>query len=353
MQTVSRFEANLLRLLYYFLGREPAERALPLVEQRSQVPPCLSRGAVRLVKDALARGCTFLLARRGGWRSERHLRGDRVVAGRLWERTPAEQLGLAFSRNTLAFLIWITAARPGDKDPIWAPDHATLTIGDLLLLFFAQEGLHETPDGLGASSLRRRQPFDRHALCWLAYPQDWGETPEGVVPDFVPWTTGVGSAVLEALQPTLTDRVVATESAKEQVRSPQVMRAIGLAQERVLTAFLTALEQTGRFDLARFLLRAATILLGRDAEGAQWIGGLQTAGLRLAERAATYQAALAFLRQLERLQTWARRSRAVGYFDDGYQAAKLYLADWELYQGDHLAERAHDILRQVDPLRQG
>ena len=74
MQNVSRFEASLLRLLYYFLRREPIERAVPLVEARSEAPRCLSQGAVRLVQEALAKGCTFLLARRGGWRDERHLR---------------------------------------------------------------------------------------------------------------------------------------------------------------------------------------------------------------------------------------------------------------------------------------
>src|SRR5271165_6046190 len=66
MQTVSRFEANLLRLLYYFLRREPIERALPLVENRCLAPACLSKTTVRLVQDALAKGCTFELARRGG-----------------------------------------------------------------------------------------------------------------------------------------------------------------------------------------------------------------------------------------------------------------------------------------------
>src|SRR6516165_3925234 len=109
MQTVSRFEANLLRLLYFFLKREPFERAMPLLENRCEPPPCLQRGAVGLVQEALAKGCTFLLAQRGGWRDERFLRGERVVSGRLWERTPPEQLGLAFSERTLEFLVWITA----------------------------------------------------------------------------------------------------------------------------------------------------------------------------------------------------------------------------------------------------
>src|SRR5688500_16050197 len=117
MLNVSRFEASLLRLLYYFLRREPIERALPLVEARCEPPACLSRGAVRLIQDALAKGCTFLLAQRGGWRDERHLRGERIASGRLWQRTPPADLGLTFSRRSLEFLIWITAARPGDKQP--------------------------------------------------------------------------------------------------------------------------------------------------------------------------------------------------------------------------------------------
>src|SRR5947209_544032 len=100
MQTVSRFEANLLRLLYFFLRREPAERGLPLVEQRLTAPACLGRSTVRLVQDALARGCTHLLAQRGGWRVERHLRGERIAMGRLWERTPPPDLGLSFSRHS-------------------------------------------------------------------------------------------------------------------------------------------------------------------------------------------------------------------------------------------------------------
>ena len=111
MHNVSRFEANLLRLLYFFLRREPVERALPLVENRMQAPPCLSRAAVRLAQDALAKGCVYMIVReREGWRSERFLRGERVADGRLWERTPPDQLGLSFSRHTLEFLVWITAA---------------------------------------------------------------------------------------------------------------------------------------------------------------------------------------------------------------------------------------------------
>ncbi len=352
MQNVSRFEANLLRLLYYFLRREPAERALPLVEARIAPPPCLSRPAVRLVQDALAKGCTFLLAQRGGWRDERHLRGEKVVGGRLWERTRPEELGLSFSRHALAFLIWITSVRPGDKDPSWAPEHDQLTPADLLLLFYAHEGLRETIDNLGAPVMRKRAPYHQHGLCWLAYPEDFTAVSDKVGPNFAPWTNGLGSCMLEAMQTDLTARWLQVEGGKERITDPKAMRELGQSQDRVLTAFLDAIEAANRRDLARFLLKAAQYLLGQYAHPGMWTGGLQMGGIRLADRAATYQAATAFLRHLDRLMGWARWARTVGYFDEGYDAAKLWLSDWELYQGDDLHARANAIVRALDPMRQ-
>src|SRR5579864_6508305 len=126
MQIVTRFEANLLRLLYFFLRQEPPERALPLVENECVAPRCLSKVTVRLIQEALATGCTQLLAAHGGWRMEPYLRGDRPKAGRLWERTAPAELGLKFSRHTLEFLIWITAANPS-KGAAWHPPQEELT----------------------------------------------------------------------------------------------------------------------------------------------------------------------------------------------------------------------------------
>jgi len=352
MQTVSRFEANLLRLLYFFLGREPAERGLPLVEERLPEPTCLSRGAVRLAQDALARGCVHLLAARGGWRRERHLRGGAVAEGRLWQRTPPADLALRFSRHSLEFLIRVTAYRPGDKEPAWQPPAGELTPADLLLLYFAHQGLRQGADSLGAPELRRRPPFVQHGLCWMAYPEDYAAAPAAARPDFAPWTAGPGAAMLEALQPELEERWLAVEAGKARLTDPAAMRALGQSQERVLAAFLDALEKAGRRDLARFLVRAAARLLGPHAHAGMWTGGLALGGMRLADRAATYQAALAFVRALDRLEAWERRARGVGYFDEDYAAAQLWKADWELAQGDIVCERARAVARQADPLRQ-
>jgi hypothetical protein len=351
MQSVSRFEANLLRLLYYFLGREPAERALPLVENRLPPPPCLSRVAVRLVQDTLAKGCTFLLAHRGGWRRERHLRGDKVVEGRLWERTPPADLGLSFSRHTLEFLMWITAARPGDREPPWHPEEEALTDGDRLLLYFAHEGLRAGAESLGAPDLRTRPPFAAHGLCWLAYPEDFAAAPADARPNFAPWTNGLGACMLEAMQPVLAARWIEVEGTKEGLRDAEAMRGLGQAQDRVLTAFLDTVELAGRLDLARFLLQAASALLGPFAHVGMWTGSLVLSGQRLIDRTNTYQAALAFLRHLDRLRAWERRARGVGYFDEGYAASQLWKADWDHYQGDALHQRAQELVRQIDPMR--
>jgi hypothetical protein len=351
MQIVSRFEAALLRLLQYFLRGEPIERANPLIEAQMPAPKELSEGAIRLIKDALAKRCTFLLAQRGGWRDERFLRQEKPKGGRLWQRTAPVDLGLTFSQATLQFLVWITACRPGDKSARWSPEHDGLTHGDLLLLFFAHEGLRETSETLGAPELRKRAPFNEHALCWLAYPEDFTRTPTEAQPRFQPWMSGVGSCILEALQPDLHQRWVQLESSKERIEKPDTMRLLGNAQDRVLDAFLGACEKANRRDLARFLLRAAHQLLGPNAHAGMWTGSLQMSGQRLADRAATYQAATSLLRHVDHLAEWANWARSQGRFDDDYAAAQLYLTDWEQYEGDLLHQRAQTIGRHLDPMK--
>jgi hypothetical protein len=349
MLTVSRFEANLLYLLYFFLRREPAERALSLIEKGQTPPRCLSRAAVRLIRDALTKGCVQLLAERGGFRRERFLRDGRPVEGRLWERTPPHELGLTFSRQTLEFLCWITAVNPDAKEPLRPPPLGQLTDGDRLLLFFAHEGLRQYSGKLDWQTL---PAFAGHGLCRLEYPDDFARSPIEQVPDFAGWVIGVGASILEALQNDLAARWVEVECRKQRIHEYPVMRQLGEEQERVLTAFLDAVESAGRLDLARFLLRAAARLLPEYVQADFWVHSHQHGKQRLADRAATYACALAFLRQLPRLQQWERRARETGYFDEGYAAAQLWKADWEKYQGDILVDRANAVVRQLDPLRQ-
>ncbi len=171
MRSISRFEADLLRILHALLGRSPIEGAWPLIAGRHKKPHCLSRGAVELVQDALAKGCVWRLAREGGWLPDRYLRGDRVASGRLWERTAPEELGLSFSRFTLSFLIWLTAENPADRPVRWNPSEHELTVGDRLMIFHAYEALRAGPSE--PAKLGDVPQFARNALCRVAFPEDF------------------------------------------------------------------------------------------------------------------------------------------------------------------------------------
>jgi hypothetical protein len=54
---------------------------------------------------------------------------------------------------------------------------------------------------------------------------------------------------------------------------------------------------------------------------------------------------------LLRLRDWERRARTIGYLDEGYSVAQLWLADWERLDGDALAERAERLMTEIEPLK--
>jgi hypothetical protein len=350
---VSAFEADLLTILRYFLRREPQRHALARILEARERPRCLGRNAVRLVKDSLAKGCVLVLCRGphwqregNGWKTECYLRDGRPREGRLWERTPPQEMGLRFSWATLEFLLWITATQPDDPKSR-GPDVSEkgLTPADWLLFYLAYTALRETP--LGAS-VRTWPVFVRNPLCRLAFPQEFPRVTKPI--DFAPWTKGLPGCILEALQSELTAAWVTTDSRRGQIASWQAMQEWGRAQERDLSAFLSATETAGRRDLARFLLRALSLAVTAEATAKRWVAGLATAGPRLLDRTETYRCALILVRQLDRLRGWAASARAVGYFDEGYAVAQLWLTDWEHYQGDMLAQRAQALQRQLESM---
>jgi hypothetical protein len=346
MKSVPRFEANLLRILQGFLGHTPREQVLPLLSQVCPRPRCLTRPGVELIQDRLAKGCVLFLARAGGWRHERHLRGEHSAEGRLWERTPSGELGLEFSGHALRFLVWATASGWKERSPAWDPAANELGVGDLLLCYLAYTAFRGTGPG---EVLRGRRALVGNGLCRLSYPEDF-TGPRRAEIDFRPWTHGTGACVLEALQHDLACKWLALERGKARCTHWGAMRALGEAQDAVLGAFLPALERAGRQDLAAFLLRAAAGVLTPQAEPADWVGALQASALRLEERTAVYRAALAFVRALDGFRRWERDARGVGYLDEGYAAAQLWKAAWERWDGDTLHARARELGRRLDPM---
>ena len=349
---VTAFEGRLLRILNAALRNAPPDQALPLVLHRVPRPASLSRTCVELIADSLAKGCMTFLVRAGGWRRERFLRDGHPRDGRLWERSDPAELGLAFSRHALEFLIWITAHRPGDQKPPLDLPAADLTPADRLLVFLTYDILRDTEV---APFFRAQPAILRDGLIRLACPGDFAGISKDPGPDFGPWMTGLGAAMLEALQSLLCDRWVALERGKVHIGDWDALRDLGSAQERVLSEFTDAAERVDRPDLVRFLLRTAAAVLPPVTDAGinldAFIGGLQGHGPpRLADRIEVHRRALALPRHMERLQRWQRKARGVGYLDEGYAVNQLWKSDWEEIGGDELAARASELVRRVEPL---
>ncbi len=346
MRTVTPFEGSLLRVLHGLVGRGPMEPVVALVLAPMPRPRGLQPDAIALVQEALAKGCVQWLAR-AGWQREPHLRGERPVEGRLWERTPPSELALRFSRHSLGFLVWLTSSRPVGGSLAWDAPAGELTPADRLLLFLAHEALRGTEAAAGIRSL---SAVRTNVLCRLAYPQDFVNERPLVAADLLPWTASLAGCILEAMQSHLARCWVELETAKKRIQDWELMQRLGRVQEQTLAPFFDAVQQAGRLDLARFVLAAGRRLLSADARPSDWVGGLTTAGSRLADRTAMYRAALALVRQMDRLREWERQARSVGYLDEGYTAAQLWKQDWEHFDGDVLHSRGQALVQQLEPM---
>ncbi|MCE9532290.1 MAG: hypothetical protein K8T89_14390 [Planctomycetes bacterium] len=346
---VTRFEAALLRILRFFFQQVPAEEALPLIRGVMNRPPCLSAAAVHLVRDTLSKGCVLYLVKAGGWKQDRFLRGGEPKAGRLWQRGSIDELTLSFSKVSLQFLIWLTANRPGELPNFEAAD-AEPTIADQLLFHLAYEAIREHQDI--AAVLRPMPIFADNLLCRLKYPADFVDEKSYDPAGIDAWFTGVGSVVLEALQPNLESRWLESERTKGQTSNWDKLLRQGLAETQILTVFLDAAERANREDLARFPIGVLDQLLGiPDPIPELWIGGLQgNAPPRMAERLEVQRAALSLLAQTERLRRWEQRARHSSFMDEDYAARQFWLSEWERLHGSRSLARADKILRMIEPL---
>lgn len=343
MRAVTRFEANLLRVLRGLLQQAPASSMMAQLRAPMPRPKCLSRDAVELVQDSLAKGCVQFLARLG-WMRERFLRHGKPVEGRLWQRTPPTELALTFSPHALELLLQLTSG----KFDANVPKLQELTVGDRLLLVLAFNALRRTE--VGERLTKHWLLLHQDGLCRLAFIEELVEGPQRFRIDWHTWTSGLGASVMEALQGWLAERWCELERSKGNILLPARMRKLGVTQMRVFGEFLDALHQAQRRDLARCLLDAGRRLLMDQPTALTWIHSLDVTKQRLADRAALYRDALAFVQQLERLHAWHAEMAAVGYFDDGYAASQLWKSEWERRNGDQLCVNARAVLREVEPI---
>ena len=348
---VSRFEANLVALARFLVGRASPDVARKALYEKFTPPPCLSANAVHLVKDTLAKGLVLYLVRAGGWREDRFLRAGVPLRGRAWDRLPLAERRLTLSRYPLDFLMWLTAEKANEpKQPVPEPLEP-LTPADELFFMLAAEALRA--EVALFESLRTKAAFFKNPLCWLARPADFAQGNEPAPPDFQSCMTGQRAAMLECLQPALAAKWLRTEWAKSKITDWKQMRAEGTAEHAVLVMFLAAADIAGRRDLGGFVLVALSRLLaGRDVATSFWLHGLaKPMPARVSERVATQLAALALPRAGRTLELWEQRARTVAYFDDDYAGSQMAKEDYDRLAGAEVTATARRLVESLDPLR--
>src|SRR5262245_10330876 len=181
-----------------------------------------------------------------------------------------------------------------------------LTVADDLLFFLAYELLRDSP---AQSVFRKRAFFARNAWCRLQYADDLVEGVMAV--DFLPWVNGLGAAIVESLQEPLAERWYAIECGKRAIADWMEYERLGEALDHVVEPFLQVVEQSRRFDLARFLLKAAVRYCTPIRDKDDLIGGLQSSGPpRLAARYAAQKQWALLARVLHRMLEWQREARS-------------------------------------------
>ncbi len=347
---VSKFEFNLLRILRFVFGQLPADQGLQLVRAGIARPACLSKAAVELVQDTLAKGCILTLVREGGWRNDPFLRQNAPARGRIWQRIPLDERVLEFSSHLMEFLLWVTAEKVNDTKQVWNPPINELTPADEYFLWRFFDACRMDPEIVTA--LRNVDAFRQNPFCWLASPGEIVANEEFTVPDFQPLLSGLRVAMLECLQPHLASRWLRSERTKGQIGDWKRMRLQGRAEFTMLQSFLAVVEKANRTDLARFILKTNAAILNAEQTPEFWTGGLQGSGPpRLADRLDTQRAALAIPRQMVVLERWQERAQYVSFFDDDYPASQLWKQEWEEAGGDRVAARARQVVEMLEPLR--
>ncbi len=324
---VSESEHGLLAVTRGLVGEASPAETQAAIRMCHQPPKGLTAGAMAIFQDTLAKGAVMQLIRRGGWIAT-------GAEGRLWQRHPPPEL--RFTGYSFELCRWLTSG------PQWlaeaAPKALPEGLGDELTAYLAGHLLSELEAPVVAAVPLRSSP-----LCRLAFPELFagGDLP---APSYRQLARGDGLIVLEGLQADLAARFEAVERHKSAIAGAAELSALGVAQEQALEAYLAAVDEAGRRDLASFLVQGARRLLQTRPQARLWIRSLDRTQ-PLSERAAAARAAAAGLRAVAlRVGGWWRDFAAVRFFDDDYDLAQRVLSVWE-----PLGQRG---FTQADRLRQ-
>jgi hypothetical protein len=349
MRVVSQFENDLLRILQGVVSRAPIDQFRSQLVRKQLRPKCLGRDAVELIEQSLAAGLVMRMTRSGAWQSDRHLRAGRLVQGNLWQRTPPHELGLSFSAASIDLLVDLTVTQNCDSMPsrVANSNQAAIdcTLGDRVLQYCIAHATAELPL---LSEWYRQEPLISNELIALAMPDRYAAAEAFAVLDFEAWMTGTKAIMLEALQPEFGESMLRLGHLKSQLADPGQVEQLGIHEDRVFNAYLTAARKQRRPDLCQFILVAGNQLLSNTTSVRQWFPCLDVSKLNVSQRAATYRSGASLPRAICQIGDWHRESRSIGYFDEGYVESQWLKSCWEQVGGNQLRQQAERVLKELD-----
>jgi hypothetical protein len=338
---VAASESALLAVARALVGEVSADGVARVLRQELPVDQ-LRRTSMRLLKATLARGVVLELARRGGWRARRYLKGGVPVTGRIWEvRDPPE---LRFTCVSFEVCRWLASAPLVNSHVRALHVEGSPSLADEVVLYLAADLLERT--GLSRAMLCA-PVFAQSPLVWLGF-ADVLHLRHAAAPSTTALATGDGAIVVEALADHLARRWAHIESGRRSLAECESIQRLCSAEEAVLSDFLIRCSAADRRDLTGFLMEAGRQVLHEAPQARLWCPSLDlSASLR--DRAAARRATGVFLRQLTTLRRWVEEARNTAFFEDDYQAAQAFAGQWEQL-GDNTFAKGEGILRELESM---
>lgn len=310
----------------------------------------ISPSAMSVLEGTLAKGVVKALARLGGARPRVRPDLGSSKPARVFEVRPAPEL--AFGPYSFELLRWLTNTPLAMRSP--APFVATpRTLGDEICAYLALALV----DGQRLEAAVASASGVATPLTWLGFARSLGRhAPSGgaSAPSFDRLLgSEEGRTVVECMSGDLARRWAASLA-----WDPSDVLDAGLAvrivdgERLVLDGFLDAVGRLGRWDLATFIVDAASAVLPPGVVPME-IAARATPRVRgdgtLRARTEARQRAGALLHALGRVGRKRDELAVVRFIDDGYDVAQATLASWEKLGRDAFT-RAEQVLAALRSL---
>ena len=306
--------------------------------------------AMHVLEDTLSKGVVKTLARLGGARPRIRPDTGSTRPARVFDVRPPPKI--AFSAYTFGLVRWLANTPLGAKGSSSRFEEMPRTIGDELCAYLALRLV----EGERLERALASAPGLRTPLTWLGFARPLARHADehAVVPPMSSLlATEDSRIVLECLAGDLARRwtaMVAWDEA-EVLPAEQALRIV-ILERAVLEHFADAVETSGRWDLATFVIDAASRALPPGAPpraiAARAAPRVKAEGT-LRARTEARQRAGALFHALGRLGKKRDELTLVRFIDDGYDVAQATLSSWEVLGRDAFI-RAEDVLSTLGSL---